>query len=324
MSLIKNLKNIFFAILTIGIILYIYSNSQLLSTEKLNTSPILYSKSFPREIYDSNNRKLLIPEPPQRIVSQTLSTDEILLAICLPERIIAVSSLAKDVKQSIIAQQAQQIPHQASNNAEQILNLKPDLIFIASYSRAEIVELLQITGAPVFQFSQFRSISDIENNIRIIGYIIGEEQKAAELILQMKTNIQVIRNHLPKNKPVLRVMLYSQWGYVAGRNTTFDDMMQIIGAINIGAEHGIDGHLKISSEQILAWQPDVIVTGAILGEFENVKQFLLKNPAIAASQAAKMDKIIVIDIRYLNTVSHYMVTGIKNLAEALYGVTIDY
>ena len=43
---------------------------------------------FPRVIRDSSGATLLIPRKPQRIVSQTLGTDEILLAICDPQRIV--------------------------------------------------------------------------------------------------------------------------------------------------------------------------------------------------------------------------------------------
>jgi iron complex transport system substrate-binding protein len=47
---------------------------------------------FPRELKDATGESSVIQARPQRIVSQTLSTDEILLTICSPERIVALSS----------------------------------------------------------------------------------------------------------------------------------------------------------------------------------------------------------------------------------------
>ncbi|RKZ87938.1 MAG: hypothetical protein DRR19_13095 [Candidatus Parabeggiatoa sp. nov. 1] len=57
------------------------------------------------------------------------------------------------------------------------------------------------------------------------------------------------------------------------------------------------------------------MTHASIGEFENVRQQLLENPAIAASDAGKAGRIIVIDNRYFLSVSQYIVGGIKALAE---------
>src|SRR5262249_20627021 len=53
-------------------------------------------RPFPRELRDANGETLNLQREPQRIVSQTLGTDEILLAICPPERVVALSNLAED------------------------------------------------------------------------------------------------------------------------------------------------------------------------------------------------------------------------------------
>lgn len=256
---------------------------------------------------------------PQRIVSQTLATDEILLALCPTSRIVALSTLARDARYSNIVEKAQAIAGQASNNVEQILSFNPDIIFVASYSRAETVELLQAAGAPVFRFAHFKTVADIKNNIKTIGNLIGEPQNSAALIAQMENYIKSIRANIPADIQPPRVMSYSFGNYTAGSHTTFDNMVNIVGAINVAAEHGIVQHAKISEEQILAMQPDFIVTHAAVGEFAQVRSQLLENPAIAASEAGKAGRIIVIDNRYFLSVSQYIIFGIKSLAKGLYG-----
>jgi iron complex transport system substrate-binding protein len=52
---------------------------------------------FPRLVRDASGAVMVIPHKPQRIVSQTLGTDEILLALCAPQRIVALSILADDL-----------------------------------------------------------------------------------------------------------------------------------------------------------------------------------------------------------------------------------
>lgn len=313
-----------FILAIIGLILFMLGGIELLPFLKIEpvlpSVPILDQEtvSFPRELRDASGQTLVIASSPQRIVSQTLGTDEILLAISDISRIIAVSVLAQDARYSNVVEEAQMIRNQAADSAELILSYHPDLIFVASYNRAETVELLQAAGAPVFRFAHFRRIADIKNHIKAIGYAIGEEKRAATLIAQMEQDIKAIRATIPLDANPPHVISYNQWGITAGSNTTFDDMLRVAGAKNVAAAHGIDGHIKLSSEQMIEWQTDFIVTGANQGEFDTARRQLLKNPAIAASDAGKAGRIIVIDNRYFLSVSQYIIYGIKELTEKLY------
>ncbi|RKZ44807.1 MAG: hypothetical protein DRR16_06035 [Candidatus Parabeggiatoa sp. nov. 3] len=305
-------------LITIGsfALLPLFKKETLSVTQQHSAEIQIKTASFPRELRDTGGNTLIIPSRPRRIVSQTLATDEILLALCAPSRIVALSRLARDIKYSNVVEKAQMVG-QAGDNVEQILSFQADLIFIASYSRAETVELLQATGAPVFRFTHFQGLADIQNNIKTIGYAIGEEQAAAALIAEMNQDIEAIRASIPTDIEPKRVMSYSL-GYTAGSETTFDDMLKIVGAINVAAEQGIEKHTLISDEQILAWQPDFIVTHASRGEFDQVRRQLNEHPAIAASEAAQAGRIIVIDNRYFLGVSQYIVKGIKALASGMY------
>ena len=331
MNTIRHYSNrwgvLFLVLLLVSLLFVIVAHFKPLTffrTKPVEPTVTLGTLSFPRELHDAAGEKLIIPSRPQRIVSQTLGTDEILLAICPPQRLVAVSTLAREPRYSNVVDEAQQIAGQVGDSVEHILSFKPDLIFVASYSRAETVELLQATGAPVFRFSQFRNVEDIKTNIKIIGYAIGAEQPAAALITQIENDIQAIQAQIPANLQPPRVMSYSLGNYTAGRHTTFDNMVNLVGAINVATEHGIEQHVKISDEQILAWQPDFIVTHAAKNEFEWARRQLLQNPAIAASQAGKAGRIIVIENRYFAAVSQYIVLGIQALAEGLYSISPDF
>ena len=139
------------------------------------------ARPFPRELRDAKGETLNLPREPQRIVSQTLGTDEILLAICPPERVVALSHLAEDGNYSNVVEEARQIPNRTTQGPEQILQFKPDLIFVASYSRAETIDLLKASKAPVFRFANFDSIADIKSNIRTVGYATGTDAEAERL-----------------------------------------------------------------------------------------------------------------------------------------------
>ncbi len=285
-----------------------------------DTSSTQNKDSFPREIKDSNGDKLTIKEKPQRIVSQTLGTDEILLAICEPQRIAALSAIVDDAKYSPVTEEAKQIKGRVGGGgAEQILQLKPDLVFVASYSRAELVELLKAAKAPVFRFANFVKIEDIKTNIRIVGTSIGEEEKAEKLVAQMEDELNKIKSGLPKDAPNPRVISYGlSGGGTAGKETLFDDVLNFLGAKNVAKENGVDDYTNISAEQLTKWNPDVIVASTGNNDFETVKKNYLDNPAVAATNAGKNKRIIVIPSSFFLSVTHNQVKAIKQLAQELY------
>ncbi|BAP57829.1 ABC-type Fe3+-hydroxamate transport system, periplasmic component [Thioploca ingrica] len=309
-------------LLVILLVAFFWGMQSKLLVHNPSSSPVITLPSeitpFPRKLYEATGEILLIPKRPQRIISQTLATDEILLAICPLERIIAVSTLALDPQYSNVIIPARQVAQSMGDNVERILSLQPDLILVASYTRAETLELLKTSAAPILRLTQFQRIEEIKNNIRLIGYAIGEEQRAADLIAQMSSEIQAILAQIPTTLQPPRVISYSLDHYTAGRYTTFDDIVKLIGAINIAAEQGIEQYAKVSDEQILTWQPQFIISYAQLGEFDQVYQQLLNNPAIAASEAGQAGRIIIVDNRYLLAVSQYIVKAIKVLADSLY------
>jgi iron complex transport system substrate-binding protein len=272
---------------------------------------------YPRELRDGSGATLKITARPQRIVSQTLGTDEILLAICSPDRIVGLSSVSYDPQYSPIIEQARSLGLPSLKSAEEILRLNPDLIFVASYSRAEVVDLLRAAGAPIFRFTSYERIEDIKNNIRNIGYATGDDQSATALVSQMEREIDAIRARLPAGDKRPRIMSYSG-GVTAGADTLFDDIIRTAGAINVTAEQGLKGFPKISSEQVAKWDPDFLVTGAYPDKFDEARRLLLADPAIASSRAARAGKIIILDNHYYLAVSQHIVRAIEALANGLY------
>lgn len=276
------------------------------------------NSTFPRTLRDANNNELTIRERPRRIVSQTLGTDEILLSITDPNRVVGFSKFALDPKFSNVVEEAKKTGAPAIQNVEDILQLNPDLIFVASYSRAEIVEQLQSAGAPAFRFANFDRLDDVKTNIRTVGGAIGEEERAENLVRKMDDELNEIRGRIPSGATPPRVMSYGNAGYTAGANTLFDDIIRHAGGTNATAEGGVKGFAKIGAEQVLEWQPDFIVVGANYNEFEQIREQLLANPAIAATKAARSNHIILMDNRYFLTVSQFTVRAVDELVKEIY------
>jgi iron complex transport system substrate-binding protein len=273
---------------------------------------------FPRTLRDGSGDNVTIRARPVRIVSQTLATDETLWAICAHERIIGISKFGRDPKYSPIASELQAAPVTPILNAEGILQLQPDLIFVASYSLAETVESLRAAGATVFRFANFDSIEQIQENIRLVGQTVAEEANAEKLIAQMNAELAAVKASIPVNSKPPRVLSFHPSGNTAGADSSFDAIVRAAGAVNVVAEQGLRGYPRISAEQVAEWQPDFIITGAEADKAEEAKQRLLDDPVIATTAAARNGRIIVLNRLYLLAVSQYITRAVSELADALY------
>jgi iron complex transport system substrate-binding protein len=276
------------------------------------------STNYPRVMRDSSGNTLTIVAPPRRLVSQTLGSDELLFGVCASNRLVGVSPIALDEQYSNVADQIRALALPTVESVEGAVELRPDIVFVASYSSAEQVELLRSTGIVVFRLSNFDDVAGILRNIRAVGYAVGEEACAAELASHIEARLGEIRTQTAEHKSAPRVMLYGTSGYTAGANTLIDEMFRTVGARNVAAEHGVNGSVRISTEVISLWQPDFIVSGAPHGESEKVLQSLMSDPAIANSRAGRSGRILVIDDRYLLCVSQYIIPAIEQIAEGLY------
>lgn len=276
------------------------------------------SSGFPREVVDGAGRHLRLAALPRRIVSQTLGTDELLFAMIDRSRIVGVSTLARDPAYSNVVDQAERLGAPAITNAEQVLSLRPDLVFVASFSRAELVTVVEQGGAPVYRFANFDRLEDIKANIRRLGEAVGADAEAARLVTTMEERLAAVAARRARaTGPPPRVLSWSPSGFTAGVGTTFDDIVRAAGAVNVVSEHGLKGFPQLSAEQVLAWQPDFILVGVNPGERETVLRALKENPAIAATRAMRSGRLVFMENRALLSVSHFVVDAVEALAAAI-------
>jgi len=273
--------------------------------------PVEGPGGFPRTMRDGSGLDVTIRVRP--------GTDEILWEICPRERITGVSVIGLEPQYSVIAGELKSAGIPAITNAEEILQLQPDIVFVASFSRAETVESLQASGATIFRFANFDAIEDIQRNILLVGQAIGEEANAEKLVARMNSELAAVRARIPAGGKPPRVLSFSISGNTAGAGTLFDSIVRAAGAVNVAAEQGLRGFPRISAEKVVEWRPDYLLTGAEESRAAHARSQLLEHPVIATTAAARAGRIIVIDTRYLLSVSQHITHAVSRLADALYG-----
>lgn len=253
---------------------------------------------------------------PERIVSLTLGTDEILLSLVDPKRILAVTDLAADPGISNVSGLARQVPNKIKQvGVEPIIALQPELILAASYTSNDVVKQLEEAGLHLVRLDLFSSIVGIKENIRSIAQAVGARKKGEALIIKMAQQLQGIQAKVSNAEVRPGVLPYSPEGWTAGRDTIFDEMVKLAGGKNLAAEAGITGHQKISLEVVIQADPEIILLSAWQPDTDHFDQKLLRHPVLQNVSAIRENRVYALPERYLTTVSHFIAEGVEAMAK---------
>ena len=251
---------------------------------------------------------------PERLIAMTLATAEMLLALAPRGRIAGLHKLAGHPGYSNVAAQAQGIPL-IDSTPERIIDLKPDVVFVASYSSAAFLNHLRAAKVPVSRFSAFSGVADVFASIEKMGRLIGAEDKARKLIEDARERIRAIRARIPNNTRPPRILTLVRGGWVTGAGTSHDALIRLAGGENVAAEQGIRGARRVSAERIIAWNPDVIMVGAHPESGASMKDVIRASGVYAPLRAKK---IVEIPYPRFSSVSQYIVDGLDDLVRGLY------
>lgn len=227
-------------------------------------------------ITDMLGRKVTMPRTINRILAlHPIPTG--LLAIMAPQKQVSIDMV---FQKSLANNQPQYTPEEYQRlsglpvtgvyfkglSTEQILELHPDVV-ITMVGDPNIDKEQQQTGIPFFAVSKAPT-SSYETTIRLVGQIIGQQQRADELAdFWAKTVDGVVARtaQLPDaDRPT--VMYTGQNGDILGtpgKNTVFGSTIDTAGGKNVGdqlptADAATESN-TVTIEQIIKWNPDIII-----------------------------------------------------------------
>jgi iron complex transport system substrate-binding protein len=274
---------------------------------------------YPREAVDSDGVTVRVARPAHRIVSQYWSIDEFVYSVSPPQDVVAVSQSAYAEEISNVYESVERFKPAVATDPERVVRLDPDLMLVSSSGRADYTSLARSSGVPVYRMeTNFETLDQIEQNIRLVGYLTGQDESAAKEASRFHAAIEKAGSMRPPGSAKPRILgLGGRYSY--GRDTLFQDIVSKLGGVNVGAENGLVGYDPVNFEQIVRWDPEWIVAGAKTGNAKQVLATLMSDPAISLTQAARNDHIIVLDDRVFLPMSPYTSICVYAIAEAIYG-----
>ncbi len=276
---------------------------------------------WPREI-ETSEGAVSLEGPPQRIHTLSLGHDEIIAALIGADRFSGIGSFTANATYSNIAAEVGDLK-KVKRDAEEVLGLDPDLVIASKFSKADLVDLIKASGVPVARTALESSTTGNIPNILLLGYMLGAEERALELIAEIEMRIAFVAESVPPpgdaSRPaVLSIARFGDTISAAGGGSTEGGIIEAAGGVNAAARDGIDGHQGISVESIAAMNPDVILITQPEPGAGTLRDELLAEPALALVPAITLGRIVVSDPRFYTTLSHWNVRGIEETANLLY------
>ena len=257
-----------------------------------------------REITDMAGRKVTVPTAENiESVFSAGPVAAIFLYMVVPDKLLGWNYELNDVEKSIILDKYQDLPNFGMGDAvnyEAVIAANPTIAINSGKINDAMVSdcdaLSESLGIPVVAVDN--ELNNSAEAFRFMGELLGVEDHAEELAQyaeQVFTDINVLSD-IPEEK---KVSVYFGNGEdsleTAPRGSQHAQILDVINAVNVAdLELGDGSRVQISAEQLLAWDPDVIVVN---GEPKADKsgssaaEDILSNPDYASLKAVQDQKV---------------------------------
>ncbi|RDW13855.1 ABC transporter substrate-binding protein [Paracoccus thiocyanatus] len=226
-------------------------------------------------------------DPPRRVLSMNLCTDQLALMLAAPGQMVSVSYLAQDPTASAMAVEAGRLPVN-HGLAEEIFLAQPDLVLAGAWSTPETVRLLERLNIPVEVFPIETDIAGIRANIRRMGEVLGREPQARAMLARFDADLARLTDG---QDPRPRAALYMANGYSAGRDSLAGQIVDLAGFDNVADELGLPSGGMLALESLLLSDPDLLIEGRRY-EGHARAQEMLDHPALRALSRGKPAHVI--------------------------------
>lgn len=287
---------------------------------KMQAEPILYS------VVDSKGFELKFQHKPKRIVSMSISTDEILLDLVESERIVALTYLVDDPGISNMLEKAKTVKGRVMDtNSEAILKHKPDLIIIPDFVKLEIIQSLREMGLNVYVYKTPNSFKEIMDTILEFGAVVHEKERAEKLVSLMQDRLHLIEQKIAavSKNSTKRVIWLRNGGANYRPESSFNDICKHAMVKNALDELNLDKPVRVNQEEIVRLNPDLFILidwngSQRTNELETDNPY--NNDAYDNVKAIRNRAVFILPSRHLMCLSQYTVEAVKDLAEAAYGI----
>lgn len=286
----------------------------ILSSIVASFSGVLATEKFPITITDDLGKQVTIEEVPQRIISLSPSNTEILFALGLGDRVVGVTNVCNYPPE---AKEKEKIGGYSNPSLEKIINLKPDLILATFGNPGKLIDQLKKFDLPVVGLNP-KTIEEIFGSIELVGKITDKEEKALELVENLRGRTEKVLAKTEKLTQEQRPrVLYVVWYkplWTAGSGTFIDELIQKAGGINIAGD--LSGWPKMSLEAVIEKNPEIIIVGE--GHPGGLIETVKAESTLSETDAFKNNKIFIIDADIVSRTGPRIIDALEEMAKIIH------
>lgn len=233
------------------------------------------------------------PTSPQRVVALANGSAEIIASLGYLNILVGrdIASTSNQLKGVAIATAGHQVV------AEKILELNPDVVLIDNTTGpATALDVIKRAGIKVAMIDEAWTLTDISKKIIAIGEVIGAQTAAVQLVQKLNSALQ----ESGKDHPGVRIaFLYLRGGsaiyLLGGQGSGADSLITHLGATDVGAQKFKQPFSPITSEALIATNPEVILVMSKGMESVGGIDGLVSLPGISQTAAGKNRAVIAVD-----------------------------
>jgi iron complex transport system substrate-binding protein len=273
---------------------------------------------FPRTLIDDEGTRVDIAARPDKIVSLTPATTEILFAIGAGDRVVATDETS-DFPEAAVG-----LPHVASFSTvdvEKVVSLDPDLVIAGGegFTPADAITQLRTLDIPVLVMYA-ASVQGVYDDIETIGAATGEGDAADVLTTGMKTEIDGIAGAVAAAGTPPRV--FYEVGYDDTTGAIFApadesfvaELVTLAGGDTITT--GDPNSYEIALEKLIERDPEVIVLG-VNPFYEPTPEAVAARPGWNVMTAVKNDDVRPVRDIEITRPGPRLPIGLRNLAKVI-------
>ena len=242
-------------------------------------------------VTDQAGRSVTIKKPVKRIISGYYVSTSAIMALGIEDRLVAIESNAQSGKRAIyglVAKQISALPRVGTSkvlDVEKCIALKPDLVILPQRLASTVTKFEEL-GIPVLLVRP-ESFDECQEMIDLIAKAT-DTLPQAEKFRAFARRQRKFLSRLPKNGKDVYITGVPSVLVTFGKNMLQSDLVKFGGGRNVA--EGVKDMLwvNVSYEQLLSWDPAVIIIAA---DARFSEQDVLTDPRLANCRAVKSRQV---------------------------------
>ena len=259
-----------------------------------------------RTFTDDLGRKVQLPEKIDQVISLAPNLTEIIFAVGGGDKLVGVTTFCNYPPE---AKSIRKVSDTQTPNIETIVALRPQVVFVSTASQLEtFAKVLTEQKISVFVTAP-NGLDGIYKSIETIGDILGNREKAADLVHDMRTRVTKAQYTASVGRPKVFVQIDKNSLYTIGKDSFITDIIARAGGVSATAEIPT-AYPNVSRETALAMNPDVIVISESEGNHE-------PNEVFRNSPAVKSGRVYRVSADLLSRPGPRVVDALEQIADKL-------